>query len=114
MSGTIQSRRAAKSTEPASAHQSACPETGGDSAMTNSRYNWPIITMDSKMHREWVHLIPPEFYLHQIPKDEANAGKWVVIYRPGDFAVTKPFKTRLAAARSVIRNWNKDQTTDST
>ena len=70
--------------------------------------DWPRVTVNAAPGemREWVHDVPPRYYLHQ-PKEGEHAGKWVVIDRVFDLAVTQHFKTKGACVRAFVREYDK-------
>jgi len=66
-------------------------------------FDWPKTTIDSDKEREWVHPKPPLYYLYR------TEGKWVVVDRSVDFAVTKPYTRKSDCVRAFIKQYNEQQ-----
>ena len=63
------------------------------------------ITRCEDYNREWVHAEPLRYYLAQ----EKSDGRWSVIDRSTDFAVTPPFKSKGFAVSHFLRQTRKKQ-----
>jgi len=53
-------------------------------------YTWPRVTRDDDQGREWIHPVPPRFYLHQ----DKETKMWCVIDRTWDLGITKEYKRK--------------------
>jgi hypothetical protein len=69
--------------------------------------DWPRTTRDqvTGQGREWLHLEIPRYYLYKLPDSEL--GKWVVVDRCWDIAVSKPTKRKCDAIKSFVRMMTK-------
>ena len=70
-------------------------------------FDWPKTTTDSDKGREWIHLKPPLYYLHQICDSPVNEpseeGKWIVVDRIYDCRVTRPYARKSDCIRAFIK-----------
>ena len=75
--------------------------------------DWPRITVDQvpREQREWVHVEIPRYYLWreaQSTKAGTHGGKWVVIDRYSDYAVTRPFRRKTDCIRAFGREFGRE------
>jgi hypothetical protein len=61
-------------------------------------HDWPHVTKSTKHNREWVHAVPPIYFLH-----ECKAGKWCVIDRRYDLADGGYFTRKSDCIKSFIK-----------
>ena len=76
--------------------------------------DWPRTTRDEikGQAREWLHLEIPRYYLYKLP--DAESGKWVVIDRCWDVAVSKPTARKCDCIKSFVSMMTKSKHQKST